>query len=245
VSTSDAKPNARQRQDAAWVELTASIETAVADDKLAGRSHAVFPIAWGWHRTVTRQGQACRVLVANDLAYETTTIRRSMLEHTIYLLLLAAEPDATIDMLNTRHQYLTRQQKAATAAAGWEYDTPELTAFLEAQLPNNPLNHLGQVPRAASHVGRQGLSAAWTSDSRNSHPGVVSARMFYEDDESHIELLHEPVPVGDPGDLAICMNLMCLLDATDALNQLSATQPFTADIARGLRVLKATTPRSN
>ena len=40
-------------------------------------------------------------------------------------------------------------------------------------------------------------------------------------------LLHEPVPVGDMSERAIVTNLVCLVHATDAVNQLTALKPST------------------
>lgn len=222
-----------ERLDAAWVQLRDAIDATVADGQLVGRSVAAFPVAWGWHRTVVRQGQACRVLTYNDLAYETTTVRRSMLEHTIYLLVLASEPEAMIDVLNLSHQHHAKQQLEATAGIGLDYESPPLRAFLEAELPKNTLGKLAGTSHAAAHVSRPDLFAAWNSESRNSHPSIVSARMFLREDESGVELVPHPVAVGDPGYHAITMNLLCLLDATEALNRLIATQPLTPAIGVG------------
>jgi hypothetical protein len=185
-------------------------------------------VAFGLFLNLLWQVTALTALRPRSLDLVCGPLRRSVIEHALYLVWLADDGDTAVDAMNRALQHTQRKLRRSAGAGGF-IPTPEqeatLNGVLSAELPPGPdhllhIGHLfGRYPLAPA------MRALWETETGFSHPSLHVVRLFVADRPDKIVLHDHPRHAA----LAAATPMACFLAlffGAIALNDLLPGRPW-------------------
>lgn len=153
-------------------------------------------VAYGLFMSLAHQVLALLLLREKNLDHACAPLRRSVIEHTAFLVWLADEGEKAVDAMNHGLQFtLEKKLQPAAEKAGIAQDEETqrvLAATLAEVLPQAETDLLHASKLIDQYLGAT-LAAAWHAESGFGHPSLQVVRLFVEEDEEGNIKLHDLV----------------------------------------------------
>jgi hypothetical protein len=179
--------------------------------------------AHGWYRRCRRLSEALLELSHLGYSHEAAPMRRSLVEHSAFLLWLAEAPDGAVDSLLWKHQKRIGQMRAAMRGE-WPvpeeaFDVLDITVAESSERTYLAFAHLCQ------RFQLQEIYVVWLTETGLTHPSFSSAAAYTGADDLGEAILVNDAPQDLVPDRAVVPALLCL--ASKGMNAILAEHPWT------------------
>lgn len=140
-------------------------------------------VASGWFMRVRRSGQAALLLDRQQFDDEAAPLRRSMIEHTLWLMWLADEREALAPILARQSRKWARRVKP-NVSDGWNVGSEVFDKILDGPEPDRSRDSDATTKSLCRRLGQMDkLYVAWLAETSASHPGLGTAFAYLGDED--------------------------------------------------------------
>lgn len=167
-------------------ELSSALPQAPPDEVDDVTAYAV---AHGFYCRVARTARAALSLVDAGFGSEGAPLRRALLEHVLALAWVIDEGSAAVTALTRAHQARMKSIKELMDGR-WSLKDEDFEGLLAADVPSQGQDHLAKFGQLVQlYDVSNDLLIAWLSDTGESHPSFLTARAYWHDGGSRLDVV--------------------------------------------------------
>jgi hypothetical protein len=156
-----------------------------------------YAVAHGFYCRAARTAQAALSLVDTGFGSEAAPLRRALLEHVLALAWVIDEGPAAVAALTRAHQGRMAGIKKLMDGR-WSFTDEDFEMLLSADVPSQGQDHLVAFRHLVDRYDvSDDLLIAWLSDTGESHPSFLTARAYWHDGGSRLDVVPDDAPRND------------------------------------------------